>query len=113
VKGLYNINAQVSFRDYNHPAMRGNIRLVCKRNGVIYTKALRYAFADAEYPAGTVLPTAFYQKVIASISGDFYLLANDEVWIEVAQNNSILGTPALALNATQETFFSGHLVFED
>lgn len=113
IKGLYNINTQVSFKDYNHTAMRGSIKLVYKRNGVIYTKALRNAFADAEWPAGVTLPPQFYQTIVASISGDFYFFANDEVWIEVEQNNNTLNYPSLALSAGTETFFNGHLVFKD
>lgn len=110
VSGLYHFDTQVAFKEFLNYAVRANIRIVYKRNGVVNQKTIRYGAADMASSN-----SAFTQKVTLSISGDFHFLAGDEIWIEVAQDNEAVVAAAriLALAESTENFFTGHLVFED
>lgn len=110
VSGLYHFDIQVAFKNNVYYAVKGNIQLVYKRNGIVTQKTVRYGNCD-----NASANANFNQKLTLSISGDFHFNAGDEIWVEVAQDNEAVVADARnqALAESTENFFTGHLVFED
>ncbi len=109
VTGLYHLDAQVAFQDFMSYPVRGHMRIVYQRNNLTSVKSDRYGGSQ-----NTTISSSFDEKVVLSISGDFKFEAGDKVWIEISQNNFAVAAPAnLDLAETVESFFSGHLIFEN
>ncbi len=101
VAGIYHFASSVVFQ-HSEVLESGQIRLIKNASSTV--------LANYEGEAAFTIPTAYY--VSLEIEGDFYLNANDRVWVEVAQRN--LYSTAIGLNTTAERGrFSGYLKIAD
>jgi hypothetical protein len=101
VSGIYHFASSVVFQ-HSDVIESGQIRLIKNVSSTV--------LANYEGEAGFTIPTAYYASL--EIEGDFYLNANDRVWVEVAQRN--LFSTAIGLNTTAERGrFSGYLKIAD
>jgi C1q domain len=104
VAGIYHFEASALFQNTTVNAS-GQIRLVKNASGTVLAN---YESDYYSFYSGTTLT---YRAAIQT-SGDFHLNANDKVWVEVAQRNT-LGI-AIGLNTAPENGrFSGYLKIAD
>lgn len=101
VAGYYHFSTGVMFEN-NIAFSSGQIRLVKNNSSTV--------IANSEAPCKFINPILNYYYASLYIQGDYYLNANDKVWVEVAQRNN--GGDAIGLNsAPAYGRFSGFLRF--
>lgn len=103
VTGYYHFSAGVMF-EHNRDIESGQIRLVKNSSSTV--------LANQEVRAKPTSYTLNYYFVSLQIQGDYFLNANDKVWVEVAQRNSAGNSISLNFSPAYGRF-SGFLRFAD